>query len=784
MTEPPLWDRLKRARVVQILLVYLGASWIVLQITETLMGILDLPAWVGPVALLLLLVGLFVVLATAWVQSLPRTTEREEAGEVPTDWQVAPGEALASLRHGRLPHLTWGRAILGGVVALSLLFGAAGLYVLVRGDGGLIGPEEAGAESTSSGIAVLPFHVTGPSLDLYREGMVDLVSSNLDGLSGYRAVDARTVLARWNREVGEGGEAELDRALRVAAGTGARYAVVGSGVELGARIRFTADIYDLESGAKIGGGQVEGEPDKVLPLVDGLTVEVVRSLLDATGQSSTAQEFRLASLLTQSVPALRAYLRGDAFFRRGRFEEARGLLEQAVQEDSTFALAHWRLGEAIGWTDGIGDPEGQRQKELASRYGDRLPPREATLLTVSSAISHGRALDEFQTLEGYLRRYPDDPDGWYELGEVGLHSPAGTGLTDDRVEAALYKAVELDPTFGPYYQHALEWAGAKQQRERADSLFAGWAAAGADSAILARFRVRDALLMGDDSARAAAVEVLATITDRESQRASEFAFAELDRELDRLEPFVKDFARRNPSDPPGGLWWLRQEQGRFRDFRAVAEADSTWAGRALWVGAVATMYLNWRAVDTTTVRKALASISAGIPPPDQALGVAFDRAGLAAILGDRGTYDAARSDVRRLFGPALASLAAQRDTASLRASVEAFLEATWLSERGRDDAAWERVSTLRDLDVFGGPVAEMAFRAERWSDAVRLFEGESRKTPGRSFAKYRLGRAYEELGDRERAADAYRTFLSRFEHADSGLAAVEEARAALERLGG
>ena len=100
--KPPLWERLRSARVVQVLLVYLGASWAILQITETLQGLLTLPEWVGPVAVVLLLVGLVVVAATAWVQSLPQTTAAEEAGEVPTDWEVDAADVVASLKKGRL----------------------------------------------------------------------------------------------------------------------------------------------------------------------------------------------------------------------------------------------------------------------------------------------------------------------------------------------------------------------------------------------------------------------------------------------------------------------------------------------------------------------------------------------------------------------------------------------------------------------------------------------------------------------------------------------------------
>jgi len=54
MTPPSLWDRIRRARIVQVLVVYLGACWAVLQITDVLTDALSLPRWVLPVAVLLL----------------------------------------------------------------------------------------------------------------------------------------------------------------------------------------------------------------------------------------------------------------------------------------------------------------------------------------------------------------------------------------------------------------------------------------------------------------------------------------------------------------------------------------------------------------------------------------------------------------------------------------------------------------------------------------------------------------------------------------------------------
>ncbi|HSH74646.1 MAG TPA: hypothetical protein VLA09_02990, partial [Longimicrobiales bacterium] len=65
MTAPPLWRRLKDARAVQVLVVYLGACWFVLQLVATLRELLALPAWIGPVTVVLLGAGALVVGATA-----------------------------------------------------------------------------------------------------------------------------------------------------------------------------------------------------------------------------------------------------------------------------------------------------------------------------------------------------------------------------------------------------------------------------------------------------------------------------------------------------------------------------------------------------------------------------------------------------------------------------------------------------------------------------------------------------------------------------------------------
>jgi hypothetical protein len=51
-----------------------------------------------------------------------------------------------------MPHLTWGRSILGGVLAFWFLFGLAGLYVVVKDRGRSFALPQAVAEEAPGGL--------------------------------------------------------------------------------------------------------------------------------------------------------------------------------------------------------------------------------------------------------------------------------------------------------------------------------------------------------------------------------------------------------------------------------------------------------------------------------------------------------------------------------------------------------------------------------------------------------------------------------------------------------
>lgn len=67
-------------------------------------------------------------------------------------------------------------------------------------------------------------------MEVWSEGMVDLLADNLDGTGGLRAIDPRTVMSHRRQRGTDDATPDLQEMLGVAGATGARYAFVGSAV--------------------------------------------------------------------------------------------------------------------------------------------------------------------------------------------------------------------------------------------------------------------------------------------------------------------------------------------------------------------------------------------------------------------------------------------------------------------------------------------------------------------------------------------------------------------------
>ena len=264
-------------------------------------------------------------------------------------------------------------------------------------------------------IAILPFQTVGPTLAVFGEGLVYLLSFNLDGTGGLTTVQPQRAIER------AAGQPSGDRAgvAAVARDLGAATAVNGSLIPTGAgRVRLIVNAIDA--------GRTRHRRDVSFAL-DGAESNV-GSLADSASLILLSRLARvplprvaIGRRLPGSIDALRAFLAGERAVRGGRYDEADSLFEQALGFDSTFALAYYRrfvlrrLG-AVGRP-----PPALALATRAMALSDRLSERERRFL--HAARRGGAYLDSTDREErlDFVSRYPDDAEGWWWLEDWYFH---------------------------------------------------------------------------------------------------------------------------------------------------------------------------------------------------------------------------------------------------------------------------------------------------------------------------------------------------------------------------
>jgi serine/threonine-protein kinase len=295
-------------------------------------------------------------------------------------------------------------------------------------------------------MAVFPFRLIGAdtSYNALREGMVDFLEVKFSGAGGARVVPARTALAAWRRTVGPHGEDLTEEEARgVARRLGASGVVLGTIVTTPGHLILNGSLLDAEAGRVRAEAKVEGTPDSLPSLIDRFAAQLV-----ALGAGERAD--RLASLTSTSLPALYAYLAGKAAHRAGQYDTAVRHFGQALELDSTFALAALGYLGSVGWTENTGGGD-TRALRLAWTHRDRLGPREQVLLKAMAGPRYPdppHSDERVRAMENAVRQVPDDPDLWINLGDAYFHDGALVGVEEplQRAAEALIRALALDST--------------------------------------------------------------------------------------------------------------------------------------------------------------------------------------------------------------------------------------------------------------------------------------------------------------------------------------------------
>jgi tetratricopeptide (TPR) repeat protein/tRNA A-37 threonylcarbamoyl transferase component Bud32 len=387
---------LQRSQPARVMGLFAVGSALLLALVYLLMVRLGLPNWVFPVTVALLAVALPVVMLTG-------RAERRRAA-----WRM--GRSTKTPAAGGVEvFLTWRNTFAGGGVALTALTGAVGIYMTMRLLG--IGPVgtlvATGVLDRQERIVLAEFEnrTTDSTLgatvtELFR---IDLTQS--PAVTVMERSQVAQVLERMQRNPDAPLRAEL--AVAVAEREGLKAVVTGDVLQVGDGYVVSSRLKAASTGEVLWAGRESApEASEIIGAVDDLSA----SLRARIGESlrSIRTDAPLDRVTTRSNEALRKYAQADAATNHGDHDRAVDLLEEALTDDSTFAMAYRKL--AVILRNQERDVERAEQAfTMAYELRDRLTERERYLAEAAYYTYVDRdeqaANDAYRSL---LEKYPAD----------------------------------------------------------------------------------------------------------------------------------------------------------------------------------------------------------------------------------------------------------------------------------------------------------------------------------------------------------------------------------------
>lgn len=357
-----LWAR----KVVQFGVVYLGAAWMLLQVSGFVENALELPNWVDQIALVLLGLGFPVALILAWAQ---------ESQATPLDDEASSGQNSAAQDfEEELPH-------------------------------------------EKASIAVLPFvnMSDDPDKEFLADGMTEDIITRLS-FSSHLSVISRTSTFEYKgqsvdvRKVGE--------ALKV------DYVAEGSVRPVGSHLRFTVQLINAQTGDHIWAEKYDRPAEDLFVIQD----EVIDAITGALGIHLTRAETERAKYLKpESISAWEAVHRNG--FLKSSSEDMRQELSDVVTEmlevaerepdyaPLQAAIAAGLAGNMLlGWSDDLfGDLA--RVDQHVQRALALAPEDNFNLFYCATTLSWNLRFDEaLELCERSLKVNPNFVDIYFPYG--------------------------------------------------------------------------------------------------------------------------------------------------------------------------------------------------------------------------------------------------------------------------------------------------------------------------------------------------------------------------------
>jgi TolB-like protein len=370
-----LWQELKRRRVVHVLIVYVTASMVIIELVNNITEPLNLPAWTPTFAIIVLAIGFPIALIFSWIfdvtpQGIEKTgpvkkSGKEEKHVVPDSWRIATYVSLF-------------------VIAVLII-----LNILPRTNR----PENK--ELLDKSIAVLPFINDSPdeAKMYFINGTMEAILDNLSKISDLRVVSRRSVEQYRNN---------IKPTPVVAEEMKVSYILEGSGHRDGDQVRLYVQLLDGRKDQHLWSKSYDADIKEIFSLQSEIAQLVAGEIKAIV---SPEEKELIDKKPTTSLTAYDLYQKGLEAQRifesnhnnREALARAETLYRTSLQYDSTFARAYLGLAVLFNIKYGM-DPV------LYETYID------STLEYINTAIGFDNQLADAYNFKGYVYRMINKPE--------------------------------------------------------------------------------------------------------------------------------------------------------------------------------------------------------------------------------------------------------------------------------------------------------------------------------------------------------------------------------------
>jgi tetratricopeptide (TPR) repeat protein len=181
-------------------------------------------------------------------------------------------------------------------------------------------------------------------------------------------------------------------------------------------------------------------------MIDRIAQKTRKGLKENTAHIQATSE-RVADVTTPNLEAYQQFFRGEQLIDKLEYKDAQKAYQAAIELDSRFALAHYRLAYA-NWWGGENEEVQRTQLQKALALVDRLPEKFRFLLRAQVAVNENGYEQGIEVLKGMETLYPDEKEMIYNIGDFSFHAKQY-----EQAEEYLLRVLEVEPNSQRALQH-------------------------------------------------------------------------------------------------------------------------------------------------------------------------------------------------------------------------------------------------------------------------------------------------------------------------------------------